>query len=588
MPIKKLFWLFAFFAICSCSVNNQSAFLSNGSTLQPYQYPVDQYINLAEQSVEPSLQIDYQLKVAGRLIQDGMLTRARQQLKKIKPLTNIQRNEKYLLRAKLALLAKQPRTAMRLASKVEEASQMPVALQAYYHELLASAYQLSGKTLNEVAQLIRLDKLQKNTDQKVATRRAIWRALSTMPLAQEQALVTESQGELEGWLSLNVIAKVFRDDGLMLVEKVKAWQQLHPSHPANDIVIANPQTLGVSPQRIALMLPLSGGLSGPGNAIRDGFMSAYFEAKQKGASVKFYDSGQQSVDQLYQQAVKDGAQLIIGPLKKSNVARLAAIKGGLPVIALNDIDRRVPSQFYQLSIDPEHEAAQLADKVYDDGLRRALIIAPKGQWGESIGQTFEQQWRRRGGQVADLFLFEPKQDMNQAIRKLLDISDSYDRKNQLVKTIWKRPTFYPRRRQDFDVVIILAYASKARQIRPMLKYYFAGDVPVYGTSLLYSGSPNAHHDIDLNGVIFGEMPYLLKKPQQLVKKSWPEQLNSYNRLYAMGKDAYLLSHQLNQLKLFPLMGVFDNTGTLFIGSNGQIIRQLDWAKFEHGLAKPQV
>ncbi len=585
MKLNKSMLLVSICAICSCVSNSNNYYSSENYLPYNYREPVTYYQAKADSAINDFERDQALLKVAGRLIQDGMLKRAEQQLKKLDSLPASLNNEKFLLEAKLALLNRQPQKSLKQASKVSHQSQMDPGMQAFYHQILASAYRLSGKTINEISQLIELENLQNSKLSKLATRRLIWRSLSSLSLTKEKALALDSQGELEGWLSLNLITKELRDDGNKLIKAVLNWQQQHPTHSANDIVKVNQQNLLASPKNIALLLPLSGKLKGPGQAIRDGFMASYFEGKTTGASVKFYDTNNSDVQKLYQQAVKKGADLVIGPLTKDNVELLSRSKLSVPTIALNDVDDVVTRNLYQFSVDPQNEAKQLATKVYQDGFRNALVIAPSGKWGESIANTFLTKWYQQGGKLTDKLYFDDKTNINSSIKKLLDISDSNQRKNDLVRTIWKRPKFYPRRRQDFDVVVLLSHASKARQIRPMLKYHYAGDVPVYGTSLLYSGSPKPQSDVDLNGIIFGEMPYLLNNRKSLVTKAWPEQFNSYNRLYALGKDASLLSHQLNQLKLFPLMGALNNTGTLFLDEQGQIIRQLQWAKFKNGLAK---
>ena len=140
-----------------------------------------------------------------------------------------------------------------------------------------------------------------------------------------------------------------------------------------------------------------------------------------------------------------------------------------------------------------------------------------------------------------------------------------------------------RRRQDFDMIFLLAYPSKARQIMPMLRYYFAGDVPVYATSAVYAGHADPQKDKDLNGIVFCDVPWVLN--HQMGHKNWPEQWNSYNRLYALGMDSFFLVTQLNQLLLFPAMGVSDNSGVLYLNANQKIVRRLAWAKFRQGLAE---
>jgi outer membrane PBP1 activator LpoA protein len=81
------------------------------------------------------------------------------------------------------------------------------------------------------------------------------------------------------------------------------------------------------------------------------------------------------------------------------------------------------------------------------------------------------------------------------------------------------------------------------------------------------------------------MPYVLDQRRFSKQPRWPEQLNSYVRLYALGLDSYLLSKQLNQLLLFPLLGLSDNTGLLFLKDNGHIVRRLRFAKFVNGVPK---
>ena len=87
-----------------------------------------------------------------------------------------------------------------------------------------------------------------------------------------------------------------------------------------------------------------------------------------------------------------------------------------------------------------------------------------------------------------------------------------------------------------------------RQIRPLLRYFFAGNIPVYATSQIYSGRPNPQRDADLNGVMFCDMPWVLSpsnlspsslaRIQQQVQTAWPDSYANNAKLYALGVDAY--------------------------------------------------
>lgn len=551
-----------------------------------YPQSVDFYQSQADLVDDESQKNTFLLKVAGRLIYEGRMRRASQLLNDLPSLSLTLQNEKKLLLARLALFKRNLPLTSRLLTGISMPGELPIHLQKVYYQLLADFYHARNKTLEEVRALIVLDQLQQSSLAKLETRRAIWQSLSNLSLSTEKAFEIESTEALEGWLSLNLLSRTFQSKEL--IDAIAAWKKAHPTHPANDIIKTNHRDFIALPKKIAVLLPLSGGLSGPGKAIREGFMAAYFKSKQKGALIRFYDTHENNATTLYRKAIDEGADFVVGPLAKKDVDSVAKSHLSVPTLSLNDSDVTGSDNFYRFSIDPQNEARQLAYKVHQDGFRRALVIAPQGDWGGSLSSAFTRQWESMGGAIAEHFYFDNKTEVNASIRQLLHVSDSQDRYNALVQTLWKRPKFYARRRQDFDVIILLSYASMARQLKPMLNYYYAGNVPMYATSLVYSGSKNKQQDMDLNGIIFGEMPYLLSAKPPLVSQSWPEQFNSYNRLYAMGSDAYLLTQQLNQLMLFPMMGVRNNTGTLFIDEHRQIIRQLEWAQFKKGIVQPLV
>ena len=68
----------------------------------------------------------------------------------------------------------------------------------------------------------------------------------------------------------------------------------------------------------------------------------------------------------------------------------------LPTLALNYGDRAeaetTPANLYQYGLAAEDEAVQIAEKAWTDGLRRALVMVPKGNWGERIYAAFEQRF----------------------------------------------------------------------------------------------------------------------------------------------------------------------------------------------------
>ncbi len=58
-------------------------------------------------------------------------------------------------------------------------------------------------------------------------------------------------------------------------------------------------------------------------------------------------------------------------------------------------------------------------------------------------------------------------------------------------------------------MFLAATPAQARQIKPALAFQYAGDLPVYATSHLFTGSNDPARDRELSGIRFCETPWLL-------------------------------------------------------------------------------
>lgn len=335
-----------------------------------------------------------------------------------------------------------------------------------------------------------------------------------------------------------------------------------------------------APQQVALLLPLSGALSGSAQAIRDGFITAYNDAnaQNRPAHINVIDTSNMGVQSAYQQAIAQGADFVVGPLTKSDVQTISNTVS-VPTLALNYLDpgQVTPAQLYQFGLSPVDEARQTAALAWQKGARNAIIIAPAGSWGQSVATAFRAQWQALGGNVVDnLFFSGSNQAISRQIQNLLHFS-------QPDKSV------APTRRHDFDVIFLAASPSAGRQVRPLLKFYYAGDVPVYATSLIYSGVPRSSLDADLDGITFCDAPWALGNRvaeanlRQRVSLFWSANFQQNGRLYAVGVDSFNLMMQLKQLSASSSRNLSGATGTLYLDSQHRVVRQLACAQFRQGV-----
>ena len=345
-----------------------------------------------------------------------------------------------------------------------------------------------------------------------------------------------------------------------------------------------------APKHIALLLPLSGPTAAQAQAVLNGFLAAYYQ-NQANQTIKIYDTSSNALTQ-YQQAIADGADFIVGPLTKSNVQLLldkASIK--IPTLALNysTTDQNVPNKFYQFALSPENDAQVIALRAANSGYHHAITLTPEGQWGANVVQAFNKQWLAQHGTIVAALAFTVGDDLNDSIAALLNADQSQARYDNLRWMLKDKIIFTPRRRQDVDIIFLNAIPAQAQQILPLLRFYYAGNVPVYATSQIYSGTSNPSRDKDLDGIQFLIMPWAIAPtPAALAMRTqlqnlWGANFKQYSLLYAYGTDAYNLMLHLPEFKNIAGFNITGNTGKLLLTQSNRFVSELEWAKFENGV-----
>ena len=604
--IKISYILIALCLLSACSTNTLFGNLNTPPTESlfgnPLPYPASYYLAKAESSSSPAKE-KYQLLAVQAMLQKGQVTEAQEAIDNIRahklpPPLVIQ---KQLLNARIEVVQNNTSEAITTLKNLEHTQSLDNNNQIEFKRIMAAAYTRSGNYLAAVQERISLNRYLSGNALK-QNQRAIWSTLRNIPLDQLQSmqgsdLVANNQ-TLKGWVQLAYIAKTYSNNNQMLNQQINNWRSQYPNHPANqflpnDTSDANHFFQNQNNGHIVMLLPLRGKYAKASKAIRNGLMTAFYNAQKRKPNeedVTVYDTSTGNITALYKKAIDNGATFVIGPLRKNQVDTLMA-SGHFPVptLALNYSRSSYASanDFYQFGLSPKDEAEQSAIKAWRDGKSRAIIITPRGSWGKNIADTFASTFEGQGGHVVDTFTYSNKQNLSHGIKRLLQVDESAARLRNLERTTHRDMNFSPRRRQDMDMFFLVASPRMAQTIHPLLKFYYAGDVPVYATSSIYTGIPS-RADRDLDGIIFCDIPFVLNKSSQATKirrnlaHLWSNNYDHYVRLYAVGMDAYALSqspNRLQEMQQFPYRG---ESGDLSMDTRGRIYRQLSWAKMEHG------
>lgn len=367
------------------------------------------------------------------------------------------------------------------------------------------------------------------------------------------------------------------------------WLMQWPNHPAANYFLDLNQVS--SQQKVAVLLPFSGRFSSVAKTVQKGLLTASLADSDNPSNLVFYDTGSQgeSLSNAWYSAQESGANLIIGPLDKDSIAAAELMPAPtVPVVLLNQSEGK---NYFQFTLSPEGEAQQAAERMFKDGRRSVLILAPNEEWGERMSQAFAQRFVDLGGLIVDNTYFQPKQnDYSAQLRQSLGLIESQLRAKNLQGFLKINLSSEEVVRADVDAIFLAAKQDFARLMVPQLKFHHAADVPVYSTSHVFDGLNNQQYNRDLEGLRFAISPIELQT--SALFEVLPFDLNRVGgnkNLFALGYDAYQLINRLEWMSRVNTGMIDGLTGKVNLGNDGQFNRGLLWAQYNNGsiVALPQ-
>ena len=561
-----------------------------------------EYEGLAKQATAPQRQ-HYELKAVDALIKAGQTREARDKLRAI-DITKLDASflaRKRIHEAQLAALEGRPDEALRLLAQAEKTPRLNPALIAEIHRVRAQAEIAIGHPLTAAKSLIAREKYIAARAEITVNQQLLWQVLTILTRAQiQQEQQSTRDPALSGWLSMAMAALENAGNPTALDNALDNWRKSHPGHPATEdflktIVRPRPGQIG-RVEKIALLLPLTSDYAQAAAAVRDGFLAmdaANRNPDKPKVSVIDIGTDPKQAIAAYDAAVKDGVQLIVGPLGLEAVDNIVK-KTGLdaPTLLLSHATDEIDSSktVFQFGLTPEQEAIQAAERAWLDGRRQAALLYPNTALGRRLQTAFVSAWQRLGGiVVSEQEYLSDQGDYTDPVKRLLNIVQSETRKERIESVAKMRLKFEARPREDIDFIFLAADARHARLIKPQLNYHRATRVPVYATSYVFTGRGDPNLDADLNGILFGDMPWMLvgdgrvAELRAALQPSWPNAHSGLDRLFALGVDAYAVIPHLNRLNSENAVRFDGVTSGLSLARGGRLHRQLLWAQFRKGV-----
>jgi branched-chain amino acid transport system substrate-binding protein len=161
-------------------------------------------------------------------------------------------------------------------------------------------------------------------------------------------------------------------------------------------------SIGTGAVRIGLVLPLSapGGVGAAAAAIRNAADLAMSEFEKPEITLLVKDDrGDPNVSrEMTQQALSEGAELILGPFTATAVQQASAVAkaAGRPMIAFSSDTSVAQPGVYLLSFTPQTDVARIISYAASRGKKSIAALLPEGGFGNVIAAEYQQQISRLG------------------------------------------------------------------------------------------------------------------------------------------------------------------------------------------------
>ncbi len=504
-----------------------------------------------------------------------------------------------LVQADLALHNDQPNEAASLLRKAQP--DLPESMQQRFDQLAQNAQRmLAQPASHDLSHALAVVKT--STSYQPEESLQFLQSLQDIPSSELALRATNPRDDqtTAGWLDLALVIRQNLVRAESVQQNIEDWKGRYPNHfmtteNALDLWLLYRQEF-TPPQKIAVLLPSQGPLLAAAEAIRDGIMTAYI-ASPGGAELLFFNTGDagELAGPAYSEAMEKGADWVIGPLEKPAIDALLKLPGlATPVLALNDLPANftppvgLAGHVQAISLSQDQETRAVAREAIAAGFHHAIVLAPETEWGERMVQDFRDEFLHEDRQiVAAASYLESENDHSPTLEHLLEIDESKARKLHLENALQMKLEFEPVRRDDVDMLFLVASSAQGRSIRPQLRFLDAGDIPVYSTGRIFTGRHDPTGDQDLNGIRFPITPLQLRSDSAEPAPTLVSlRAGSFSSLYALGLDAWNMLPWLDLMKRDPDFRFPGASGTYRSGPTGELHRDPAFALFIRGEPVP--
>ena len=159
--------------------------------------------------------------------------------------------------------------------------------------------------------------------------------------------------------------------------------------------------------RVALLVPLSGGNAGVGRSIANATQLALLDTRNEQVRITSYDTATGAAAAA-SRAIADGAQLILGPLLAEDVRAVSPIarRAGVPVLAFSNDAGVAGDGTYVLGYAPAQSIARVVAYARSRAMTNFGGLVPNALYGTRASTAFLRAVEGAGGRVVSLQTYD--------------------------------------------------------------------------------------------------------------------------------------------------------------------------------------
>jgi ABC-type branched-subunit amino acid transport system substrate-binding protein len=239
-----------------------------------------------------------------------------------------------------------------------------------------------------------------------------------------------------------------------------------PVGPAQPITDRLGRPVDPEATKVAILLPLTGPAEDIGPAMLRAAEMAVFDVGHSDFELMPRDTRgtPEGAARAARTALREGAQLILGPLFSPSVPAAASVAGaaGVNVVAFTTDASVAGGNVLVMGFVPSQQVDRVVDFGRERGYDRFAVLAPETPYGRTVAEAMEDAAAQTGGEMVHVQFYDPEgTEFSDPAQQLSDMALA----------------------RQVDAVMLPDSGLRLRTVAPLLPYYGLRGVRMLGTGL---------------------------------------------------------------------------------------------------------